>query len=166
MDNIMNQKPCNTCNADRQIENPDTWQCECDRCTKIGQWRNEAIIRLSEIEDILGDYYDLDRIKELVEADRDGRCVVLPCKVGDTVKIDASTWGNIWNFQTIEQGKFLVGEIIAIIKTKKQTLIKIRAKHNVEWKRPTKRYPASAIGKTVFLSPETAEAALKGEQDG
>lgn len=26
---------------------------------------------------------DLDRLRELVEADRGGRCVVLPCKVGD-----------------------------------------------------------------------------------
>lgn len=32
--------------------------------------------RLAEIEDILGDDYDLDRLRELVEADRDGRCVV------------------------------------------------------------------------------------------
>lgn len=34
--------------------------------------------RLAAIEDILGDTYDLDRLRELVEADRDGRCVVLP----------------------------------------------------------------------------------------
>lgn len=27
----------------------------------------------------------LDRLRELVEADRDGRCVVVPCKPGDTV---------------------------------------------------------------------------------
>lgn len=41
--------------------------------------------RLSAIEDILGDDYDLDRLKELVEADKEGRCVVLPCKVGESV---------------------------------------------------------------------------------
>lgn len=35
-------------------------------------------LRVSEIEAILGDDYDLDRLRELVEADRDGRCVVLP----------------------------------------------------------------------------------------
>ena len=29
----------------------------------------------------------LDRLRELAEADKDGRCVVLPCKVGDTVYI-------------------------------------------------------------------------------
>ena len=32
--------------------------------------------RLAAIEDILGDEYDLNRLRELVEADRDGRCIV------------------------------------------------------------------------------------------
>lgn len=41
--------------------------------------------RLNAIENILGDNYDLERLKELVEADRDGRCVVLPCKVGGSL---------------------------------------------------------------------------------
>lgn len=44
---------------------------------------DDAVIRLSAIEDILGDDYDLDRLKELVQADREGKCVLLPCKVGD-----------------------------------------------------------------------------------
>lgn len=33
---------------------------------------------IADMEEILGDSYDLDRLRELVEADRDGRCVVLP----------------------------------------------------------------------------------------
>ena len=41
--------------------------------------------RLAAIEEILGDEYELDRLRELVEADRKRRCVVLPCKKGDTV---------------------------------------------------------------------------------
>ena len=45
-------------------------------------------LRASEIEAILGDDYDLDRLRELVEADREGRCVVLPCKVEDDVYIN------------------------------------------------------------------------------
>lgn len=36
----------------------------------------ELAARLASIEDILGDDYDLDRLRELVEADREGRCVV------------------------------------------------------------------------------------------
>lgn len=33
--------------------------------------------RLTAIEDILGDEYDLDRLRELVQADREGRCAVI-----------------------------------------------------------------------------------------
>lgn len=43
------------------------------------------ICRLAEIEDILGDDYSLDRLWELVEADREGRCVIMPVKEGDIV---------------------------------------------------------------------------------
>lgn len=52
-----------------------------------GQWQEvarekarELYCRLSQIEDILCDgidEYDLDRLRELAEADREGRCVVL-----------------------------------------------------------------------------------------
>lgn len=105
----------------------------------------------------------IDRLRELKQADDEGRCVVPPCKVGQKVKVDVRTWGNVWNYKTVENGKFLIGEIVAITKTKKQTLVKIRVEHNVSWKRPTRRYPASAIGKTVFLTRE--EAALRREQD-
>lgn len=38
----------------------------------------EAIDHLAAIEDILGAEYDLDRLRELAQADREGRCVVLP----------------------------------------------------------------------------------------
>ena len=41
--------------------------------------------RLKKIEDILGDEYDLSKLMELVQAKRKGRCIVLPCKKGDTV---------------------------------------------------------------------------------
>ncbi len=40
--------------------------------------------RLFAIEGILGDEYDLDRLRELAQADREGRCVVLP--------LDDYTW--------------------------------------------------------------------------
>ena len=40
---------------------------------------------LADVQEILGEDYDLDRLREIVEADRDGRCVVLPCRVGETV---------------------------------------------------------------------------------
>lgn len=85
MKSVFSQKPCDTCFVDSQVGNPYNWERECDRCIKLGQWRNEVLIRLSKIEDILGDDYDLDRLKELVQADRGGRCAVTPCKQGDIV---------------------------------------------------------------------------------
>ena len=48
----------------------------------IKDWPNymefDIINRLASIEDILGDEYDLDELKEVVQAKREGRCVVLP----------------------------------------------------------------------------------------
>ena len=76
MKSVFSQKPCDTCCVDSQVGNPYNWERECDRCIKLGQWKNEALIRLSKIEDILGDEYDLDRLKELVQADREGKCVL------------------------------------------------------------------------------------------
>ena len=70
--------------------------------------------RLKQIEDILGEDYDLDRLKELVEADRDGRCVVLPCRVGDTLYYIGGTYKTLIKPVTVEEvyigdGVFAVG---------------------------------------------------------
>ena len=48
----------------------------------IKNWPNymefDVINRLAAIEDILGDEYELDRLRELVEADREERCFIGP----------------------------------------------------------------------------------------
>lgn len=51
----------------------------------------EAVNRLGEIEDILGDDYDLSRLRELAQADRDGRCVVLSEPMSPMVQIPGDT---------------------------------------------------------------------------
>ena len=45
---------------------------------KYASQHETAIHRLVTIEDILGDEYDLDRLRKLVQADKEGRSVVLP----------------------------------------------------------------------------------------
>lgn len=41
---------------------------------------------------------DVSRIRELVQADRDGRCVVLPCKEGDKLRRDGTEFtADHWN---------------------------------------------------------------------
>lgn len=44
---------------------------------KYASQHETAIHRLVTIEDILGEEYDLDRLRGLVQADREGRCVVI-----------------------------------------------------------------------------------------
>ena len=46
----------------------------------------QACAEAREIEETLSGYdYSISRMVELMKADKDGRVVVLPCKVGDTV---------------------------------------------------------------------------------
>ena len=54
---------------------------------KYASQHETAIHRLAAIEDILGDEYDLDRLHELAEADREGRCVVQKFAPGSEVWI-------------------------------------------------------------------------------
>ena len=44
---------------------------------KYASQHETAIHRLVTIEDILGDEYDLDELREMAQAKREGRCVVL-----------------------------------------------------------------------------------------
>lgn len=52
---------------------------------KYASQHETAIHRLVTIEDILGDEYELDELREMVQAKREGRYVVLPAGIGDTV---------------------------------------------------------------------------------
>ena len=49
--------------------------CKCFGGCKIAP---SIVDRLAAIEDILGEEYELDHLRELAQADRDWRCVVLP----------------------------------------------------------------------------------------
>lgn len=108
--------------------------------------------RLAAIEDILGDDYDLSRLRELVEADRDGRCVVLPCEVGETVYMPFCD-------DIVEKriGQFHINGY---------TNPKIWADIDCDWATTQRVRWDLSFGKTVFLTREAAEAALKGEKDG
>lgn len=101
----------------------------------------QACAEAQEIEETLSSCdYSISRMVELMKADKDGRVVVLPCKVGDTV------WRIKWTFETypddselyIEPDAFLLQDVFN-------------------------------ISKTVFLTREEAEKALQkreGKKDG
>ena len=84
------------------------------------------------------------RLRELAEADKDGRCVVLPCKVGDTV------------WRIIRDGEPHI------------TRDEVRDMYFADDMTPCVELVGGRVtftekfGKTVFLSREEAEKALRG----
>ncbi len=107
--------------------------------------------RLALIENILGDDYDLDRLKELVQADREGKCVVLPCRVGDKVYCIQS----YFNDAKMRSEKKVKCRVVDFM----QSLPDLFECEGMIYK-------FSDIGKIVFLTCEEAEAALEEMKNG
>ena len=87
---------------------------------------------------------DLDRLEKLAEADRDGRLVVLPCKMGDTVY-----------FALL--GRIIEKQVFSIVLFSNS--IRIYCDGTSEYFRP------EDIGKTFFLTREAADRALEAMKD-
>ena len=85
-----------------------------------------------------------ERIRELLKADKDGRVVVLPCKVGDTVY-----------FALL--GRIIEKQVFSIVSFSNST--RIYCGGTSEYFRP------EDIGKTFFLTREEAEKALEAMKD-
>ena len=88
------------------------------------------------------------RLRELAEADKDRRLVMLPCKVGDTVY-----------FALI--GRIIEKQVFSIVSFSNST--RIYCGGTSEYFRP------EDIGKTFFLTREEAEKALQemeGKEEG
>lgn len=116
----------------------------CDDCL------NAIYHRLADIEEILGDDYDLDRLRELVEADRNGRCVVLPVKPHDNAFVIHS---GVIEACTVE-GVYFTG-----IKNyvRLRPIIQSYVGNRSLFYTPL----LSSYGKVFFRNREAAEAALK-----
>ena len=104
---------------------------------------------ISEITEFDG--LPLDRLHELAEADKDGRVLILPCKVGDTVFARLDNKSKYVCECKVKQ--IVVGNIGFV------TFAPIGA--------PEREYDVSlrGFGKTVFLSREEAEKVMKGETE-
>ena len=106
----------------------------------------QTVDRLAAIEDILGDEYDLDKLMELVQAKRKGRCIVLPCKKGDTV----------WR---------IVHDAAPHITKDRCTDIKYENRDIWVHLIGDRVMGGWNFGKLLFLTREDAEAALRREQE-
>lgn len=112
----------------------------------------EIYHQLKIYEDIAELCGGFDRLRELAEADKDGRCVVLPCKVGQRVFALLDTDKHISECEVKRIG---MGNEIGFI-----GLEPIGARG--------REYGVAlnGFGKTVFLTREAAEKALEGIKDG
>lgn len=108
-----------------------------------------AAMKLEDLEEILGDEYDLNRLAELVKADKEGRCVTLPCKIGDKVYFIRSHFNKYCEIP-------LEANVHRIIIEKAETIFKTVTKGGLD-----RNFYQRDIGKTVFLTYEQAEKALK-----
>ena len=125
--------------------------CDILNCKSCEFAKGHGVIDGVYANDVLstlfGESYDLDRLKELVQADREGRCVVSPCKVGD----------RLYTIRTIQDGSFTLevydsGKIRQISVNTDGTFFLVDYGHSLS---------ANNFGKTVFRTREEAEAALK-----
>lgn len=98
-----------------------------------------------------------NRLRELAEADKDGRVVVLPCKVGDTVWIV----GAVRKLYSAKVRTFFCGHPSAVRGRDPDGHIHMIRTTECD-------IPMQEFGKTVFLSREEAEKTLReiqGKED-
>ena len=134
-----------------QVKGADNLECRevCERQGDDGCKTcpiAKAFDRLAAIEDILGDEYGLGKLMELVQAKRKGRCIVLPCKKGDTV----------WR---------IVHDAAPHITKDRCTDIKYENRDIWVHLIGDRVMGGWNFGKLLFLTREDAEAALRREQD-
>lgn len=98
------------------------------------------LMRLADLESLC----NYTRLRELAEADKDGRVTVLPCKVGDTVY-----------FALL--GRIIEKQVFSIVSFSNS--IRIYCDGTSEYFRP------EDIGETFFLTREEAEKALEGKRN-
>lgn len=95
---------------------------------------------------------NLDRLEKLAEADKDGRTVVLPCKVGDTLyEVTGRKTISEYRVKAIRVELFCV-------------FIEWEIEKGFVWQ-SLSGITQNEIGKTVFLTREEAEAALEAMKD-
>ena len=92
------------------------------------------------------------RLAELAQAEKDGRLVVMPCRVGNTV------------YEANKRGFVSIYEVISIHVSSCSILVGWNLVDGIYSN--LNGFEVSALGKTVFLAREEAEAALKKWEEG
>lgn len=134
---LSNKNPCNDCKVDRQIGNPNRWECECDRCDKPNDWKSECVKKLAEYE----------------TAEEEGRMMIFPCKVGDVVYVTERRYYNYLWHTGVQKGRVYGFEY------DKGWFVWVSLDDDSA--SSGKAYKLENFAKTVFLTYEEAERALE-----
>ena len=112
---------------------------------------------IERLDKLLHQTDDDARLRELAEADKAGRLVVLPCKVGDTVWVTRNPW----------TGKLLKKPLDAYANGMKKFShgLYVNLLFDARKINGTRDYEINHIGKTVFLTREAAEKALEAMEN-
>lgn len=117
----------------------------------------QACAQAAEIEKQFDSYgFSAKKMLEFIKADKDGRVLILPCKVGDTIYFARARPILQYKVTGFEMGEASISQV--------------RSKHIDKETGLTFNFTfrPGSIGKTVFLSREKAEKALaemKGETE-
>ena len=144
----------NFCDIAMCQETPGSSFCEDGYCTQRKVWDRlkqyediglepEKIVFLKNVvDDAFSDKPEFtEHIRELLWAEKDGRLVVLPCKVGDTIYRCGDPIKKIYEWQ------------IAYVEVYDDETVFVDDSDNT--------FVEADIGKTVFLTREEAERALE-----
>lgn len=111
----------------------------CEDCEEF----DALVDRLGTIEDILGDDYDLDRLRELVEADQ---------------LIGKELWLTQWWTPNVQLVNAPIRRTVVYFSVCKNKSILLHFKDGA--------LPLRLVGDCAYKTREAAESALKGEHDG
>lgn len=136
-----------------QVKGADNLECRevCERQGDDGCKTcpiAKAFDRLAAIEDILGDEYDLERLSELVKADKEGRCGIPPVKMHQKIF-------RVFDEEIYEET--VCGAIWEPLMPRPRWKVFVMGSGCVY-------YWDDVLGKTVFLTRAEAETALRREQ--
>nr|DAT64314.1 MAG TPA: hypothetical protein [Caudoviricetes sp.] len=131
-------------NIDEAIEHAKeiSVTCENNKCALEHSQLAEWLIQLKSLKSIISDNQDIIQLKNLINADKEGKCVILPVKIGDFVYMP------------------LLGKILRL------EIVEINAKNYIPVFKAGNAglvfsFNEDDIGKGVFLTREEAEQALK-----
>ena len=142
------------CNVDMDCIDCPSFDCLVERLAAYedtGLTPEEVSALIKDWSDrctIVGECGGIDRLRELAEADKDGRLVVLPCKAGDRLyEVTGRRTISVYKVRAIRVelfGLFIEWDIV----------------EGLVWQ-SLSGINAGEIGKTVFLTREEAEKALE-----